>query len=241
MGSQVITNYFTWGLDLSQSLEGAGGIGGLLAQASGTNVYAMLYDGNGNIGDVYRVSGLAPPTAVAHFEYDPFGSLTASTVSSGLHLSFRFSTKLFDSIWGLIWYEYRPYSPQLRIFLNRDPIGEEGGLNRYGFVFNNPINTVDPLGLYRWWGCDPPVGPYVYAGPWTLVELVRVSGGWGCKYKQKGQAAQTCYFEGGWVSWTRIDIKYRYDVCILDEVCTKCPAPPASPTSREFPFGDFCR
>jgi len=30
---------------------------------------------------------------------------------------------------------------------NRDPIGEEGGANLYGFVENNGINSFDPFGL----------------------------------------------------------------------------------------------
>jgi hypothetical protein len=34
-------------------------------------------------------------------------------------------------------------------FINRDPIGENGGLNLYGFVRNNPINFVDILGMNR--------------------------------------------------------------------------------------------
>lgn len=33
------------------------------------------------------------------------------------------------------------------VFLNRDPIGEAGGLNTYGFLGNDPLNQVDPHGL----------------------------------------------------------------------------------------------
>jgi hypothetical protein len=35
----------------------------------------------------------------------------------------------------------------LQRWLNRDPIGEAGGINLYGFVANNPVNFVDPHGL----------------------------------------------------------------------------------------------
>jgi RHS repeat-associated protein len=33
---------------------------------------------------------------------------------------------------------------------NRDPIGEAGGINLYGFVFNDPVSSFDHLGLFDW-------------------------------------------------------------------------------------------
>ena len=38
---------------------------------------------------------------------------------------------------------YRCHSPALGRFINRDPIGEEGGLNLYSFAGNDGINGGD--------------------------------------------------------------------------------------------------
>lgn len=45
------------------------------------------------------------------------------------------------------YYGLRYYSPELGRWINRDPIGEKGGVNVYGFVGNVPIDWIDLLGL----------------------------------------------------------------------------------------------
>jgi hypothetical protein len=38
------------------------------------------------------------------------------------------------------------YNPQAGRWLNRDPIGEKGGPNPYGFVHSEPLNKIDTDG-----------------------------------------------------------------------------------------------
>ena len=45
-------------------------------------------------------------------------------------------------------------APCWTAWLSRDPIGEAGGLNLYGYVGNNPIKYIDPQGL-TWGYVDP--------------------------------------------------------------------------------------
>ena len=42
---------------------------------------------------------------------------------------------------------FRWYDPKTSRWLSRDPIGEEGGINLYGYCYSDPINNTDPFGL----------------------------------------------------------------------------------------------
>ncbi|PIE74440.1 MAG: hypothetical protein CSA18_05065, partial [Deltaproteobacteria bacterium] len=45
------------------------------------------------------------------------------------------------------YYGFRFYAPSIGKWLTRDPLGEAGGINVYGFVLNNPLVFFDPTGL----------------------------------------------------------------------------------------------
>ena len=134
---------YYWGKDLSGTLDGAGGIGGLLYTRRNGAVYVPLYDANGNVMQYVDSSG----TVVASYAYDAFGRTIAATGPLADVFPHRFSTKYHDAETGLVYYDYRFYSQSLMCWLSRDPLEEEGGLNLYAFCANAPVDHFDPYGL----------------------------------------------------------------------------------------------
>lgn len=141
---QTLQKAFIWGMDLSGSMQGAGGVGGLLAMRVGTSgpIYHPAYDGNGNITEY-----LSSPSALEeHIEYDPFGNLAGGTAPSDQFV-FRFSTNPVDPVTGLDYYGYRWYASLSGRWPSRDPIGERGGVNLNGFVGDDGFGRRDYLGM----------------------------------------------------------------------------------------------
>jgi len=68
------------------------------------------------------------------------------TVGASVANIIRYSSKYYDSETRVYDYGLRFYNPSLGRWINRDPIEESGGDNLYGFVGNEPLNTVDLLG-----------------------------------------------------------------------------------------------
>ncbi len=143
-GGVTQTVEYFWGKDLSESLQGAGGVGGLVAVSIGGNFYFPCYDHNGNILAYVSESG----TLVAQYTYDAFGNTIAQSGSMVNDFRYRFSTKYYDAETSLYYYGYRFYSPSLSRWLNRDPIEERGGVNLYCLLRNQAINRADRLGRH---------------------------------------------------------------------------------------------
>ena len=148
-GNNNLLNSFTWGSDLSGSILGAGGVGGLLSMTvySGLNAgtYDYTYDGNG---DVEAIVNGATGTVAGQWEYGPFGEVIRSTGPMAKANPIRFSTKFEDDETGLNYYGYRYYDPNAGMWLSRDPIEEDGGYNLCGFIGNDGINCCDGFGLW---------------------------------------------------------------------------------------------
>ena len=137
------TIHYYWGKDLSGTLQGAGGVGGLLYLIANDTIYIPCYDNNGNITRYLDSSG----NTVAQYTYDAFGNTILQSGPLAGFFRHRFSTKYFDAETGLYYYGYRFYHPFLMRWLNRDPLGERGDENQFLFVRNNPLLNIDAKGL----------------------------------------------------------------------------------------------
>ena len=134
--------YF-WGLDLSDTLQGAGGVGGLLAVSRNGQLYFPTFDNNGNVTKYIDESG----NIVAAYEYDDFGRIIFQSRPLADFFRHRFSTKYFDADCGLYYYGYRHYKPQIMCWMTEDPLEESGWMNLYAFNSNSPVHMFDALGL----------------------------------------------------------------------------------------------
>ena len=141
-GTSSIIHYF-WGKDLSGTLQGAGGVGGLLSLTVDGAVYVPFYDNIGNVTRYLDENG----NMVAQYTYDAFGKLIAKSGPLADLFRHRFSTKYFDAETGLYYYGYRYYHPSLMRWLTEDLLEENGGFNLYAFNSNSSVHMVDVLGL----------------------------------------------------------------------------------------------
>lgn len=127
--TNTLLNNYVYGCSLDEVL--------ISVDSSGTRTYHHA-DHIGSIVATTNASG----AVVNRFAYSPFGESTS--VTSSMH---GYTGQRFDSEIGLYYYKARYYSPSLGRFLQPDPVGYLDGLNQYSYTGNNPLNSIDPMGL----------------------------------------------------------------------------------------------
>ena len=133
LDSNALANTYLWqpvGLDVPLLRNGSE----FCVSDANKNIVALL-DVNGSVTDTYI--------------YAPFGNCAHTGSPTP---PFRFSSEYYDEETGLVYYNYRYYSPALGRWLSRDPSEERyGGLSLYGICHNSCVNVSDNLGLWWFW------------------------------------------------------------------------------------------
>jgi RHS repeat-associated protein len=142
-GSNNVLVTYTRGLDLSGSLGGAGGIGGVLARTD-TNGPAFYHaDAAGNITGLIDAQG----NMAARYMHSAFGSMSGKWGSLADPNTIRFSSKPWHRQSDTYDFGDRDYLASLQRWTSPDPLDVFFDTNPYRFNYNNPLSYVDPDGL----------------------------------------------------------------------------------------------
>ena len=136
ISNQTIKQFFIW--DPTEPIATRP----LAWQCANSSAY-YVHDGNKNVSEVVAPDG----SIAAHYDYAPFGAVIAQRGESAATNPWRFSSEFADDELGCDYYIYREYEPVTGMWMAMDPIGEQGGFNRYGFLNNAVVFASDVLGL----------------------------------------------------------------------------------------------
>ena len=135
-----------------------------LTQADGQTAWQWAYSAYGDE---------APTLGANRFTDATTTPTTGSTSIPPVRFNLRYPGQYFDEETGLHYNYFRSYDPKTGRYTQGDPIGLEGGWNRFAYVGGNALSRVDPDGL-RWlciiplgctWQPDPPIDPYLPPPP----------------------------------------------------------------------------
>ncbi|OAI58867.1 hypothetical protein RSP795_22525 [Ralstonia solanacearum] len=110
-------------------------------ESTGSLIYARNH--LGSVTDTLTPDG----RAVTHTEYGPYGELVKSQGRAEYRSDFGYAGMQYHAASGMYLTLFRAYDPGTGRWVSRDPIGERGGFNLYGYVHGNPVSLIDRLGL----------------------------------------------------------------------------------------------
>jgi RHS repeat-associated protein len=75
------------------------------------------------------------------------GATTLKATKAPVAVNLRFPGQYFDEEAKLSYNYFRSYDSRTGRYTRPDPIGLDGGLNQFTYVWNNPLTSTDPKGL----------------------------------------------------------------------------------------------
>ena len=110
-------------------------------------------------------------------QYDAFGEVTQTNTQVSNPI--RFPGQYYDQETGLHYNWNRYYDPEIGRYVTSDPIGLGGGLNTFGYGYQNPLYWTDPEGLSSAVLTGPkPIPLPAWAGPAGAVLGAGQGGYW---------------------------------------------------------------
>jgi RHS repeat-associated protein len=138
---------------------------------AGVDIYYIHSD---HLNTPREISRPSDNVIVWRWESDPFGTTAANQDPDGDSQSFlynlRFPGQYYDSETGLHYNYFRDYDPKTGRYVQSDPIGLKGGPSTYAYVSGDPVQLVDPFGLF----CTQDFLWHYYAGGGVPIDLARV-------------------------------------------------------------------
>ncbi|MDD3313778.1 RHS repeat-associated core domain-containing protein, partial [Pseudodesulfovibrio sp.] len=106
----------------------------------------LFYDQVGSL----RVVANADGEVIKEVLYDPFGGIIEDS-NPGFRIPIGFAGGLHDRDLGFVRFGWRDYDTFTDRWTAPDPLGDKGGdPDWYGYCLDDPVNGVDPMGLFAW-------------------------------------------------------------------------------------------
>jgi RHS repeat-associated protein len=101
-----------------------------------------------HLGSPRLVVDISTGTAAERIDYDEFGGIVQDT--NPTLQPFKYAGGLYDADTGLTHFGVREYDASIGRWIEKDPLGIGGTTNLYTYVYGDPINFRDPIGLWSW-------------------------------------------------------------------------------------------